>query len=39
LGLTIWDRLFRAAEGQVFDLETGVDAAQVLRFIQQRKVE
>ena len=31
LGLAIWDRLFRAADGQVYDLDGGVDVETLLR--------
>lgn len=37
LGLTIWDRLFRAAEGQVFDLNDDVDEIEIVQAIKRGK--
>jgi len=37
LGITIWDRLFRAAEGQVYDLEGLLDVDAIVRSLKQRK--
>ncbi|GAB4452152.1 MAG: L-threonylcarbamoyladenylate synthase [Anaerolineales bacterium] len=39
LGLTIWDRLFRAAEGQVFDLDKPLETEEIVRALMQRKTE
>jgi hypothetical protein len=38
LGLTIWDRLFRAAEGKVFDLDSGVEVDAIARMIRRGKL-
>jgi L-threonylcarbamoyladenylate synthase len=37
IGLTIWDRLFRAAEGQVFDLDAGVEVDMITQALRQRR--
>lgn len=37
LGLTIWDRLFRAAEGKVFDLESGVEVGEVVQTLKRKE--
>jgi L-threonylcarbamoyladenylate synthase len=37
LGLTIWDRLFRAAEGKVFNLDSGVDVGGIVQALEHRK--
>lgn len=37
LGLTIWDRLFRAAEGRVFDLDAGVEVAEVAELLGRKR--
>ncbi|MBI4760482.1 MAG: L-threonylcarbamoyladenylate synthase [Chloroflexota bacterium] len=37
LGLTIWDRLFRAAEGQVFDLDMPLDVEEIAQLLESRK--
>ena len=37
LGLTIWDRLFRAAEGQVYDLEGTLDVNAIIQLLKHRK--
>jgi L-threonylcarbamoyladenylate synthase len=39
LGLTIWDRLFRAAEGQLFDLDKPLKTEGIMRAITLRKPE
>lgn len=39
LGLTIWDRLFRAAEGQVFDLDDGVEVEEIIHALEHEKSE
>lgn len=37
LGLTIWDRLFRAAEGKVFDLDKSLEVEEIAQFLGNRK--
>lgn len=37
LGFTIWDRLFRAAEGQVFNLDKPLDVEEIVQRLPNRK--
>lgn len=37
LGLTIWDRLFRAAEGQVFDLDEPLELDEILHAVERQQ--